>query len=99
MLHVRMLFTPPSEVAFTNTNTNTISGVLCISDTSVYIIFGQAELYRLFGFKFAVTIIQIHFTCITVASRCLCLLSLCMPGVYCKCMCIRMKYNMCAFVY
>ena len=29
---VRGMFTPPNEVAFTNTNTNTISGVLCISD-------------------------------------------------------------------
>ena len=26
---VRGMFTPPDEVAFTNTNTNTISGVLC----------------------------------------------------------------------
>ena len=32
---VRGKFTPPAEVAYTNTNTNTISGVLCISDTSV----------------------------------------------------------------
>ena len=27
------MITPPNEVAFTNTNTNTISGVMCISDT------------------------------------------------------------------
>ena len=31
----RNMFTPPAEVAFTNTNTNTISSVLCIPDTSV----------------------------------------------------------------
>ena len=29
---VRGMFTPADEVAFTNPNTNTISGVLCISD-------------------------------------------------------------------
>ena len=29
----RGMFTPPDELAFTNTNTNTISGVLCISNT------------------------------------------------------------------
>ena len=32
---LRGMFTPPDKVAFTNTNTNTISGVLCISDTLV----------------------------------------------------------------
>ena len=32
---VMRMFTPPAEVAFTNTNTNTISGVLCIADTFV----------------------------------------------------------------
>ena len=36
---VREMFTPPDEVAFTNTNTNTntntISSVMCISDTLV----------------------------------------------------------------
>ena len=32
---VRGIFTPPDEVAFTNSNTNTISGLLCISDTLV----------------------------------------------------------------
>ena len=32
---VRGMFTSPTEVAFTNTNINTISGVLCISDTLV----------------------------------------------------------------
>ena len=31
----RWMFTPPDEVAFTNMNTNTISGVLSISDTLV----------------------------------------------------------------
>ena len=30
---VRGMFTPPDEIVFTNMNTNTISGVLCISDT------------------------------------------------------------------
>ena len=30
---VRGMITPPNEVAFTNTNINTISGALCISDT------------------------------------------------------------------
>ena len=45
-----------------------------------YIIFGQAELYGLFGFKFTVTIIKIIFKFITVASGCLCfVMSLCMP--------------------
>ena len=29
---VRGMFTPSTEVTFTNTNTNTISGVLCILD-------------------------------------------------------------------
>ena len=28
-------FTPPAEGAFINTKTNIISGVLCISDTSI----------------------------------------------------------------
>ena len=28
---VRGMFTPPAEVTLTNTNTNTISGVLCIA--------------------------------------------------------------------
>ena len=30
---VRRMITPPDVVAFTNTNTNTISSVLCISET------------------------------------------------------------------
>ena len=30
---VRGLITPPDEVVSTNANTNTISGVLCVSDT------------------------------------------------------------------
>ena len=30
---VRGMFTHPNEVEFINTNTSTISGVLCISDT------------------------------------------------------------------
>ena len=88
----RVMFTPYNEITFTNTNTNTISRVLCIAYTFVwclvvnypgetvptqlypkmmrnfrytfvllyfghYIIFGHAELYGHFGFKFAVTII------------------------------------------
>ena len=33
---VRGMFTPCNEIAFTNTNTNTISCVLCIADTFVW---------------------------------------------------------------
>ena len=32
---VRGMFTPCDEIAFTNTNTQTISGVLCTADTFV----------------------------------------------------------------
>ena len=30
---VRGMITPPDKVVFTNTNTNTITGVMCVSDT------------------------------------------------------------------
>ena len=33
---VRGMFTPCNDIAFTNTNTNTISCVLCIADTFVW---------------------------------------------------------------
>ena len=32
----RGMFTPCDEIAFTNTDTNTVSGVLCVSDTLLY---------------------------------------------------------------
>ena len=56
----------------------------CVIIFGHYIIFGEAELYGLFKFKFAFTIIEIQLAFPTVVSGCY---SLC---VYYKYMCIRM---------
>ena len=70
-----------------------ISINLCVIIFGNYIIFGQAELYGLFGFKFYsdyhLNYIYIHYCCFWLVVFCYVLLciSLC---VYCKFMCIRM---------
>ena len=61
---------------------------------------GQAELYLLFGFKFAVTIIYIQFTFTTVASGCLCfVMSLCIPYVCIVSLCVFSCKSACALFY
>ena len=71
-----------------------ISINFCVIKFGHYILFGQAELYRLFGFKFAVTIIKIQFTFITVASGWLCYVIMYAICVYCKCTYIHMYLYM-----
>ena len=70
---------------------------LCVIIFGNYIIFGQAELYGLFGFKFYsdyhLNSIYIYYCCFWLVVFCYVLLciSLC---VYCKFMCIRMYWYM-----
>ena len=64
-----------------------------------YILFGQDRIYIIwtFGFKFAMTVIWIQFTFITVASGWLCfVMSLCIPYVCIVSLCVFACISTCA---
>ena len=69
----------------------------CVIIFGPYILFGQAELNGLFGFKFAVTMMSILFTFITDASGDLCfVMSLCMSYVCIVSVCVFACISTCA---